>query len=110
MVDIEQVDFSYRGEETHGSLHQINIQVKPGECVLLCGKSGCGKTTITKLINGLIPHFNDVDLRGKTIVDVMVVAETPMYRISEKVGSVFQNPKSQFFNIDSDSELAFGLE
>ena len=110
MVDIEQVDFSYHGEETHGSLHQINIQVKPGECVLLCGKSGCGKTTITKLINGLIPHFNDGDLSGKTIVDDMVVAETPMYRLSEKVGSVFQNPKSQFFNIDSDSELAFGLE
>lgn len=110
MVDIEQVDFSYHGEETHGSLHQINIQVKPGECVLLCGKSGCGKTTITKLINGLIPHFNDGDLSGKTIVDDMVVAETPMYQLSEKVGSVFQNPKSQFFNIDSDSELAFGLE
>lgn len=110
MVDIEQVDFSYHGEETHGSLHQINIQVKPGECVLLCGKSGCGKTTVTKLINGLIPHFNDGDLSGKTIVDDMVVAETPMYRLSEKVGSVFQNPKSQFFNIDSDSELAFGLE
>lgn len=110
MVDIEQVDFSYHGEETHGSLHQVNIQVKPGECVLLCGKSGCGKTTITKLINGLIPHFNNGDLSGKTIVDDMVVAETPMYRLSEKVGSVFQNPKSQFFNIDSDSELAFGLE
>lgn len=110
MVDIEQVDFSYHGEETHGSLHQINIQVKPGECVLLCGKSGCGKTTITKLINGLISHFNDGDLSGKTIVDDMVVAETPMYQLSEKVGSVFQNPKSQFFNIDSDSELAFGLE
>lgn len=110
MVDIEQVDFSYHGEETHGSLHQINIQVRPGECVLLCGKSGCGKTTITKLINGLIPHFNDGDLSGRTIVDNMAVADTPMYRLSEKVGSVFQNPKSQFFNIDSDSELAFGLE
>lgn len=110
MVDIKQVDFSYHGEETHGSLHRIDIQVRPGECVLLCGKSGCGKTTITKLINGLIPHFNDGDLSGETIVDNMAVADTPMYRLSEKVGSVFQNPKSQFFNIDSDSELAFGLE
>ena len=50
------------------------------------------------------------DLSGETYVDDMLVADTPMYRISEKVGSVFQNPKAQFFNIDSDSELAFGLE
>ena len=110
MVDIRHVDFSYHGEEEHGSLHQIDFQVRPGECVLLCGKSGCGKTTVTKLINGLIPHFNDGDLSGNAIVDDMVVSETPMYQLSEKVGSVFQNPKSQFFNIDSDSELAFGLE
>ena len=95
MVDIRHVDFSYHGEEEHGSLHQIDFQVRPGECVLLCGKSGCGKTTVTKLINGLIPHFNDGDLSGNAIVDDMVVSETPMYQLSEKVGSVFQNPKSQ---------------
>lgn len=110
MVEIKEVTFSYPGEETGGSLHHINFEIQPGECVLLCGKSGCGKTTITKLINGLIPHFNQGQLQGKTIVDGMTVADTPMYQLSEKVGSVFQNPKSQFFNIDSDSELAFGLE
>lgn len=110
MVDIRQVNFSYPGEAEKSGLQQINIKVKPGECVLLCGKSGCGKTTITKLINGLIPHFTMGDLSGETYVDDMLVADTPMYRISEKVGSVFQNPKAQFFNIDSDSELAFGLE
>lgn len=110
LIDIEQVNFSYQGEETHGSLSNIDIHIKSGECILLCGKSGCGKTTITKLINGLIPHFNQGEMTGKTIVDGMIVANTPMYQLSEKVGSVFQNPKSQFFNIDSDSELAFGLE
>lgn len=110
MVDIKRVDFSYQGEEKHGNLHQINFEVKSGECILLCGKSGCGKTTITKLINGLIPHFNQGELKGRVVVDGMEVSHTPMYQLSEKVGSVFQNPKSQFFNIDSDSELAFGLE
>ena len=110
MVEIKDVTFSYPGEETGGSLHHINFEIRPGECVLLCGKSGCGKTTITKLINGLIPHFNQGNLQGETVVDGMTVADTPMYQLSEKVGSVFQNPKSQFFNIDSDSELAFGLE
>ena len=110
MVDIKRVDFSYQGEKKHGNLHQINFEVKSGECILLCGKSGCGKTTITKLINGLIPHFNQGELKGRVVVDGMEVSHTPMYQLSEKVGSVFQNPKSQFFNIDSDSELAFGLE
>lgn len=93
-----------------GSIEQINTHIKSGECVLLCGKSGCGKTTITKLVNGLIPHFNQGDLQGDTRVNDMRVTDTPMYQLSEQVGSVFQNPKSQFFNIDSDSELAFGLE
>ncbi len=109
MIEIKQVSFSYPGEKV-GCLHKIDFQVRPGECVLLCGKSGCGKTTITKLINGLIPHFERGVLEGETLVDGMVVAHMPMYKLSQKVGSVFQNPKSQFFNIDSDSELAFGLE
>lgn len=110
MVDINNVSFSYSSKKSSDSLKQINLQIRQGECVLLCGKSGCGKTTITKLINGLIPHFNQGNLQGRAVVDDMIVSETPMYCLSEKVGSVFQNPRSQFFNIDSDSELAFGLE
>lgn len=74
-------------------------------------ESGCGKTTVTKLINGLIPHFVEGGtLSGTTIVNGMEVPKTEMYRLAEQVGSVFQNPKSQFFNIDSDSEITFGLE
>lgn len=80
----------------HGSIQNITINIASGECVLLCGKSGCGKTTITKLINGLIPHFNNGELSGETVVDDMKVADTPLYKLSQKVGSVFQNPKSQF--------------
>ncbi len=78
--------------------------------MLLCGKSGCGKTTVTKLINGLIPHFIQGEFEGKVISAGMDVENTKMYHLSSKIGSVFQNPKSQFFNIDSDSELAFCLE
>ncbi|MEY8352954.1 energy-coupling factor ABC transporter ATP-binding protein [Lachnospiraceae bacterium 54-53] len=109
MIKIKQVNFSYSGDKL-GGLHGIDLHIRPGECILLCGKSGCGKTTVTKLLNGLIPHFDCGDLDGETTVDGMAVADTPMYRLSQKVGSVFQNPKSQFFNIDSESELAFGLE
>lgn len=108
MIEIQNVSFSYQEEEQN--LKSIHLTIAPGKCVLLCGTSGCGKTTITKLINGLIPHYEDGRLEGQTLVNGRPVGETPLYELSQTVGSVFQNPKSQFFNIDSDNELAFGLE
>ena len=98
MIQIQDVSFEYEKEQ--GTLSHIDLNIQQGECVVLTGESGCGKTTVTKLINGLIPHF----------VNGMEVPKTEMYRLAEQVGSVFQNPKSQFFNIDSDSEITFGLE
>lgn len=109
MIQIENVSFSYKEQEE--TLHNIDLKVKRGECILLCGESGCGKTTVTKLINGLIPHFTeDAILQGNVKVDHLSVAETEMYELAKHIGSVFQNPKSQFFHLDTDSELAFGLE
>lgn len=109
MIQIENVSFGYSNE--NGALHNIDLTVNKGECILLCGESGCGKTTITKLVNGLIPHFTDkCVLSGKVTVNNVNVAETELYQLAITTGSVFQNPKSQFFNLDTDSELAFGLE
>ncbi len=109
MITIKDVTYIYNGEENEG-VKDISLEVKRGECVLLCGRSGCGKTTLTRLINGLIPHFYTGSLTGSTTVDGMSVSEAPMYTIAEKVGSVFQNPRTQFFNVDTDSEIAFGME
>lgn len=64
---------------------------------MLCGASGCGKTTITRLINGLIPHFYEGEYSGNVSVYGMNVQSEELYNISKKVGSVFQNPRSQFF-------------
>ena len=107
---IELIDVNYRVAE-YAILTGINLKIHKGECILLAGESGSGKTTLTKLINGLIPHFySNGQLDGGVFVQGVLVAETEMYKLAEKIGSVFQNPKSQFFYTDSSAEIAFGLE
>lgn len=109
MIELRQICFSY-ADEVEGGLESVDLSIKDGECILLCGRSGCGKTTITRLVNGLIPNFFSGDLRGKVTINEMDVLNTPMYEVASHVGSVFQNPRTQFFNVDTDSEIAFGIE
>ena len=107
---IEFIDVNYRVAD-YVILTGINLKIHKGECLLLAGESGSGKTTLTKLINGLIPHFySNGQLDGGVSIQGEKVAETEIYRLAEKIGSVFQNPKSQFFYTDTSSEIAFGLE
>ncbi|MBP1736787.1 MAG: hypothetical protein H6Q60_668, partial [Oscillospiraceae bacterium] len=109
MIQFEHVSFAYSGQES-GNLNDLNLTIQDGECVLFCGRSGCGKTTVTRLVNGLIPYFFAGELTGRVLVNGMEIAQTPMYQIARRVGSVFQNPRTQFFNTDTDSEIAFGIE
>ena len=108
MIKFENVNVIMQGKRI---LSDVNLEIQDGEFVLICGESGCGKTTMTKLINGLIPHFvRDVSVDGTITVYGKNVAEMPMYEIAELVGSVFQNPRTQFFYTNSNAEMAFGLE
>lgn len=110
MIDFKDIRFSYTGENDSSGLKRINLHIGKGEVVLLCGESGCGKTTLTRLVNGLIPHYYEGSLAGEVRVYGESISDTPLYDLAETVGSVFQNPRSQFFNVDTTSELAFGCE
>ena len=110
MIELTDISFQYGGDEQNNSLSHIDLKVKKGEVLLLCGESGCGKTTITRMINGLIPQFYEGKVSGNVTVDRKKVMEQPICDTARIVGSVFQNPRSQFFNVDVNSELVFGCE
>lgn len=110
MITFQDVSFRYKDSEQAQSLKHVSFHFAPGEVVLLCGRSGCGKTTITRLINGLIPHFYEGNVMGGVTVAGQDVLAQPITKTAQSVGSVFQNPRSQFFNVDSTSEIVFGCE
>jgi len=110
MIELKNVTFTYHNAERSAGVYGIDLQIPAGQVVLLCGLSGCGKTTITRLINGLAPAYYAGTLEGQVLIDGRDSASVTLYELSQKVGSVFQNPRSQFFSLDSTSEIAFGCE
>ena len=77
---------------------------------MLTGLSGCGKTTILRLINGLIPHFYPGVIEGDVLVEGRQVRDMELYETALLAGTVFQNPRTQFYNVDTTGEMAFGCE
>lgn len=110
MIELKKVSFRYKDSEQDNSLTDVNLSIQDGEVVLICGGSGCGKTTITRLLNGLIPSYYEGQLTGEVLLDGENISKQPIHKVARKVGSVFQNPRTQFFNIDSTSELIFRCE
>lgn len=109
MIRIENVTFRYACNEKP-TLNDFSLEIPRGQCILLCGESGSGKTTVSRLINGLIPNYFEGEMTGSVHVGELDVTGAELYETARAVGSVFQNPRSQFFCVDTTSEIAFGCE
>ena len=111
MIKIDHATFTYRYNNAYSvGIRDIDLEIEDGQAIVLCGESGCGKTTLTRMINGLIPHYYEGKLTGEIWINGINVSQQPLYDTAKIVGSVFQNPRSQFFNVDTTSEITFGCE
>ena len=108
MIDFEFA-FQYSQESTP-TLRKVSGNIPAGRCVVLCGGSGCGKSTLLRCLNGLIPQFYEGELTGFCRLDGQDTADLSIGEIGELAASVFQDPRSQFFTVNSSNEVAFGLE
>ena len=108
-LSFDRAGFTYAGAR-EPALADVSLSVPAGQCVVLTGGSGCGKTTLTRLANGLIPVSYDGELAGSVRIAGKDAGSWEMDALCRRVGSVFQNPRSQFFNLDTTSEVAFGCE
>lgn len=108
-VQLEGVSYTYPGA-AEPTLRSVSLEVPAGQCVVVTGPSGCGKTTLSRLVNGLVPHVYAGEVTGRVLVGGTEVAAWTPDELGVRVGSVFQNPRSQFVNLDVASEIAFGCE
>ena len=106
-IVLDQVTFQYAGRDDT-AIQGVDLDIHEGEFLLLTGRSGCGKTTVARLINGLVPHFHEGELDGAARIGGTDTRELDIGEIGKLVGSVFQDPRSQFFMTDTTGEVAFG--
>lgn len=123
-VRLNNVDYYYRGdldeqedaaaeatERSHlGCISDINVEVRSGEIVVLCGASGSGKSTVIRTINGLATKFHNGELKGTVTVNGQDMATVELNDVCRLSATVFQNPRTQFFTTDVRSEMALPLE
>ena len=103
MIKVEGVKFKYKNGKT--VLHNINLDIKEGEVIAIIGKNGSGKSTIAKIIAGLLRPT-----KGKVFVDDMETSQKKnSTQIRKKVGMVFQNPENQIMFSNVYDDLMFGL-
>ncbi len=109
VMEAKDYSFKYSGaEET--AIEKINFKAHLGEIILVAGDSGSGKSTFLKSFNGLIPDMTEGEIKGERKIEGKEYLSLPIYEIGKNIGTVFQNPRSQFFTLDSTSEFVFAME
>ena len=108
MIRAEKLDFWY--EQSKDGIKDVDFSIKGSEVILLAGDSGSGKSTLLKCLNGLIPETIEGRLNGALYFEDKKYSELKMFELNQKIGSVFQNPRSQFFTTNSTAELVFPME
>ncbi len=106
---VEKLSFRYRRREEM-AIENISFELHPGEVMLIAGASGCGKTTLMRCINGLIPHTYSGEMTGDIRLFSKSVKEMAMADISQNVGTLLQDPERQILGSYVLNEVAFGLE
>ncbi len=108
-LEIDKLSFRYQRRDDL-ALRDLSFQVMPGEVLLIAGASGCGKTTLMRCINGLIPRSYHGELQGEIKLFGKPVASMSMPELSQQVGTILQDPERQIVGSYVLNEVAFGLE
>lgn len=108
MLVVKNLNLSYPKSEQF--LKDISFQVEEGEAVLLAGLSGSGKSSILNAINGIAKNYDECSISGEVLYNGRNLLDEKMYKIASLISTVFQNPKTHFFNVDTTRELLFYLE
>ena len=109
VISFEDFSFQYRAQKKP-TLTGINLNIYPGEKVLIAGPSGSGKSTLAGCINGLNPFSNPGESTGKLIVDGVDAMQSSIFELSAHVGTVLQDPDGQFIGLTVGEDIAFALE
>ena len=109
MIVFDHVTITYPGA-TEPTLRDVNLTIPEGELVLVVGRTGTGKTTFLRAINGLVPHFTGGRMAGRVLIDGRDTATHPPRELADLVGVVPQDPMSGFVTDTVEDELAYGME